>query len=361
MSTPGLSAYQAAKWAVGGFLAGPGQGGRAARDPGQHPRAWWHEHRLGRIVDDRPPDQRAVPGHRWVPWRRCTMPRPSLRATRRRSHRWCCRSRRWPSRRYDCCSGRRRTATPPRWRGNNSPRTSAGAGSPSPPPTTTRPTNSSTRWQRPGGDSAAEQPAREVALDLVECENSLLLSMVSALADGHRVDQSRVSKSTVIHRTGCRSRPGGGSGGRWRRRRRTRRSSSCAAAARGRGPWARGRRCGTAAGPRPSPVRACGPVVARITVRFLHHALGVGSLVLGVGVEQESQHRTGKPCGRGLDHVRTCTRSFGAWSKYVRSVPEVLRVRGARSKSVRLAMPSSSENSVPPNSNRYSMSTVRLE
>ena len=32
-----------------------------------------------------------------------------------------------------------------------------------------------------------------------------------------------------------------------------------------------------------------------------------------------------------------------------------------RSKSVRFAMPSNSENSVPPNWKRYSMSTVRFE
>jgi hypothetical protein len=49
-----------------------------------------------------------------------------------------------------------------------------------------------------------------------------------------------------------------------------------------------------------------------------------------------------------------------AWSKYERSVPEC-SVCVVRSKSVRLAMPSSSPHSWPVNWKRYSMSTVRLE
>ncbi len=53
-------------------------------------------------------------------------------------------------------------------------------------------------------------------------------------------------------------------------------------------------------------------------------------------------------------------RSPLAWSKYDRSVPEC-SLWVLRSKSVRLAMPSSSPHSEPWKPNRYSMSTVRLE
>ena len=53
-------------------------------------------------------------------------------------------------------------------------------------------------------------------------------------------------------------------------------------------------------------------------------------------------------------------RSFVAWSKYDRSWPEC-SVCVLRSKSVRLAMPSSSPHSLPWKPKRYSMSTVRLE
>ena len=53
-------------------------------------------------------------------------------------------------------------------------------------------------------------------------------------------------------------------------------------------------------------------------------------------------------------------RSPLAWSKNDRSVPEC-SLCVLRSKSVRLAMPSSSPHSLPVKPNRYSMSTVRLE
>lgn len=53
-------------------------------------------------------------------------------------------------------------------------------------------------------------------------------------------------------------------------------------------------------------------------------------------------------------------RSFLPWSKYDRSTPEAA-AWVERSKSVRLATPSSSPNSDPENPKRYSMSTVRLE
>ena len=53
-------------------------------------------------------------------------------------------------------------------------------------------------------------------------------------------------------------------------------------------------------------------------------------------------------------------RSSAAWSKNDRSWPEAFECV-VRSKSVRLAMPSSSPHSVPWKRKRYSMSTVRVE
>src|SRR5215217_4065704 len=63
-ASPGLGAYQSAKWAIGGFSTGLAPGGRTAGHPGHRARTRWDAHRLGRLVDDDPRGQRALPADR---------------------------------------------------------------------------------------------------------------------------------------------------------------------------------------------------------------------------------------------------------------------------------------------------------
>ncbi len=47
VGTPGFSAYQAAKWAVGGFYRSAGTGSRIFWSEGGRGGAWRHSHRMG--------------------------------------------------------------------------------------------------------------------------------------------------------------------------------------------------------------------------------------------------------------------------------------------------------------------------
>src|ERR1700744_3115258 len=62
LATAGLSAYQAAKWAVGGFSEVLARGGRPPRHQGHRPRAWRNPDRRGRVVHAGAAGQRALPG-----------------------------------------------------------------------------------------------------------------------------------------------------------------------------------------------------------------------------------------------------------------------------------------------------------
>ena len=96
----------------------------------------------------------------------------------------------------------------------------------------------------------------------------------------------------------------------------------------------------------------------RITVRFSTPPLALGASSSSYASSRNASTARVRPAAGSMTYG--IQRSPLSWSKYDRSTPECLEWVD-RSKSVRLAMPSSSENSVPPNWNRYSMSTVRFE
>ena len=96
----------------------------------------------------------------------------------------------------------------------------------------------------------------------------------------------------------------------------------------------------------------------RITVRLSTPPLVFGASSSSYASSRNASTARVRPAAGSITYGTQ--RSCFSWSKYDRSTPECLQCV-VRSKSVRLAMPSSSANSVPPNWKRYSMSTVRFE